>query len=145
MLSEEIAPPFEGQGVWGFQRIFDVSDLSNPLQVGTFATENGMEPRLDGRYTAHNPVVRGRLMFSAWYSDGSESSTSPTRRILAKWGSSARRRPRTPQGFFVAPDGTIEHALVWGVHVHRDLVLASDMHTGLWIFRTRGVGLGQDP
>jgi hypothetical protein len=49
-----------------------------------------------------------------------------------------------PQGFFVAPDGTIEHALVWGVHVNRGLVLDSDMDIGLWIFRTRGVGVGPE-
>lgn len=143
ILSEEIAPPFEGQGVWGFQRIFDVSDLSNPRQISRFATENGLEPRLDGRYTAHNPMVRGRLMFSAWYSDGVRVVNLADPANPREVGFFVPPPTADPQGFFVAPDGTVEHPLVYGVFVHRGLVLASDMPTGLWIIKTKGMGLGR--
>jgi hypothetical protein len=146
VLSEEIAPPFEGQGVWGFQRIFDVSDLSNPVQISRFATDNALEPRLDGRYSAHNPMVRGRLLFSAWYSDGVRivNLSDPTN--PREVGFFVPPAAADPQGsdtvLAVAPDGNRVFPFVYGVFVAEDVVLASDSHSGLWIFRTRGLGRG---
>ena len=40
--NDEVGDFYHGGGVnrWGFQRIFDVSDLTRPVQIGTFATRN---------------------------------------------------------------------------------------------------------
>ena len=81
-------------------------------------------------------------MFSAWYSDGVRVVNLSDPANPREVGFFVPPPTADPQGFFVAPDGTVEHSLVYGVFPHRNVVLASDMPTGLWIFRTRGVGLG---
>jgi hypothetical protein len=43
--------------------------------------------------------------------------------------SSARQTAATAQG------GRRDMPVVWGVHLWKDLVLASDMNSGLWVFR----------
>ena len=112
----------------GFLRVFDGSDLTSPVEVGTFATANSIAPPPDGGwYTVHNITLAGGLAYVAWYSDGV--------RVLDLTHSFAPEEVAS----FVPPDVPDPHghlptkALVWGTYVQNDIVFASDMNAGLYV------------
>jgi hypothetical protein len=126
---------------WTFQRVFDTSSLERPRLLSTFATESavpGKDGRVatDGIYSVHNAVVKGDLEYASWYSDGVRvldvsDPTNPTE--VAYFVPPAGHNPVKPP-----QRGTLSQTpQVWGVYydAERDLVLASDMNTGLWILR----------
>jgi hypothetical protein len=106
---------------WGEVRIFDNRNPASPHLLGSFTTPNAQSGNQDGTYTVHNTEVKGSVAFSSWYSDG-----------IVRW---SFKKPRNPQllGQFVPP----AQPMVWGVAFVEgtDLVVASDMNTGLWIVR----------
>ena len=125
---------------WTFQRVFDTSSLAQPRLVSTFGTEAavpGKDRRVatDGVYSVHNAVLDGDLEYAAWYSDGVRvvDLSDPSRPHEVAWfvppPSSARQTAATAQG------GRRDMPLVWGVTRWKDLVLASDMNSGLWVVR----------
>ena len=125
---------------WTFQRVFDTSSLEQPKLLSTFATESavpGKDGRVatDGVYSVHNAVIEGDLEYASWYSDGVRvvDLSDPRRpREIASFvppPSSPRQSAATAQG------GRRDMPVVWGVYPWKDLVLASDMNSGLWIFR----------
>jgi hypothetical protein len=125
---------------WTFQRVFDTSDLARPRLVSTFATEaavpgNDGRVGLDGVYSVHNAVVKGDLSYASWYSDGVrvvDLSDPAKPREIASFvppPASPRQTAATAQG------GRRDMPVVWGVFPWKDLVLASDMNSGLWVFR----------
>jgi hypothetical protein len=125
---------------WTFQRVFDTSSLAQPRLLSTFATESavpGKDGRVatDGIYSVHNAVIDGDLEYVSWYSDGV--------RVVDL---SDPRRPREVASFVPPPapprqtaataqGGRRDMPVVWGVHRWKDLVLASDMNSGLWVLR----------
>ncbi|MFC5175145.1 LVIVD repeat-containing protein [Nocardioides taihuensis] len=137
---EDFSPvdcPDEDFGAWGEVHLFDVSDPAAPALEGTFSTPNSRTLRQDGFYSVHNTeVAKGSQAFSSWYSDG-----------IVWWD---YRHPSDPvmRGQFVPPAAEDETgtfptvAIVWGVFLdrQRNLVLASDMNSGLWILRPRALG-----
>jgi len=106
---------------WGEVRIFDNRNPSSPKLLGSFTTPNAEAGAQDGTYTVHNTEVKGNVAFSSWYSDG-----------IVRWSFKNPRNPRL-LGQFVPP----AQPMVWGVAFVEgtDLVLASDMNSGLWIVR----------
>ncbi len=117
---------------WGFLRIYDLSDLTSPRQISTFATERArLCPPPDlGWYSIHNPFVVGDTAYLSWYSDGV--------RVI---DISDPAHPRE-SAFFVPPDRPdnpagflLGKALVWGVYVQNDLIYISDIDSGLFILR----------
>ena len=135
---------FHGVGMernaWGFQRIFRTTDLGAPVRVARFALE-GSVPGRDGRirrdgfYSVHNNVFVGNVEYVSWYSAGVrvvDLSNASKPREIAFFIPPARRDPR---GYFIAPNGNRRFPMVWGVYPHEGLVYASDMTSGLWIFR----------
>ncbi len=56
-------------GPYGFLRIFDTSDPSNPVQIGAFATEKSL---INTPVSApiHNIYVVGDVAFLSWYEEG---------------------------------------------------------------------------
>jgi hypothetical protein len=130
------------QRSWGYQRLFDLSDPSRPRVLGTFATENAV-PGADGRvpengyYSVHNNVIVGGLEYASWYSDGVRIVDVSTPTSPREIGFFIPPAHRDPEGFIVAPDGNEVFPQVWGVAVGDDpsIVYASDMNSGLWIFR----------
>jgi hypothetical protein len=125
---------------WTFQRVFDTSSLARPKLLSTFATESavpGKDGRVatDGIYSVHNAVVQGDRQYASWYSDGVRvvDLSDPTRPREVAWfvppPSSARQTAATAQS------GRRDMPVVWGVFPWKDLVLASDMNSGLWVFR----------
>ncbi len=122
----------------GFMRVMDVTDPSNMVQVGSFATERTLPPynlAASGTRDAHNVVVDGELAYWAWYYEGIRvvdfsdcdagdgfEGCSPVE--VAHYGGGAD------------PDDTF-----WGVYVHtlpsgQKVVLGSGRNHGLYIFDT---------
>jgi hypothetical protein len=125
---------------WTFQRVFDTSSLEQPKLLSTFATESAVpgndgQVATDGVYSVHNAVIEGNLEYASWYSDGVRvvDLSDPRRpREIASFvppPSSPRQSAATAQG------GRRDMPVVWGVYPWKDLVLASDMNSGLWVFR----------
>ena len=147
--NDEVGDFYHAGGVnrWGFQRVFDVRDLSRPVQVGTFATRSSRPRprggvRRDGVYSVHNNVIVGNVEVVSWYSAGVRvvSLADPRRpREVGYFVPPARRDPRR---FWLAPNGNRRFAHVWGVSVADGLIFASDINSGLWIFRARALPAG---
>lgn len=122
-------------GTRGFLRIWDVSHPATPVEIGRFATPHTtipIPPLRDGIYTIHNPFVRGKTAYLSWYTDGVRVVDISQPRSPREIASFVPPDVRDPFRFF--PDT----ALVWGVTVHRGLVLASDINAGLYVLRLRG-------
>jgi hypothetical protein len=122
---------------FGGLRFWDLSDPAAPRLISTYATSRThVDPTLGpperGVFSAHNPVVQGDLLFVSWYADGVrvlDIRDPAAPREVAAWMPPADAAPgavRTSLG----PD-----ALVWGVAVDGDLVVASDVNSGLWVLR----------
>ncbi len=105
-------------------------DNQNPAFLGTFSTPNSRSTRDDGAFTIHNTeVVEGDQFFSSWYSDG------------VVWWTMEDRGESHQLGQFVPPASDAP-PLVWGVYpvAGKSLILASDIVSGLWIIRPKGLG-----
>ena len=119
---------------WGFLRIFDIGDPANPVEIGSFATDNTFNPDVasDGIWSVHNPEVRGNTLYVSWYSDGVRviDISQPSRpREIGYW---------TGEG---APEDA-PAVDIWSVVPHGNLLLASDRNHGLYILSTAPSGRG---
>lgn len=125
---------------WGYSRFYDISDPSDPQPLGTFElpTTRQFPPPDAGDYTVHDPKVRGNTVYYSWYAEGivavdvSGIAQGRDPRFVAQW------RPELPN-----PDpsgGLPDTGQVWGVALHRNLVLASDQNTGLYVLQLRRGG-----
>lgn len=124
---EDFSPVFGGDDIWGFGRIFD--SQMDPVQVATFDTGNVTADPAGGDFSMHNVIVRGRTAYVSWYSDGIvlfDISQPAAPRQIAQFVPPAAEDP-----FGVLPTA----AEMWGVYVHRSLVLGSDQNSGLWILK----------
>jgi hypothetical protein len=128
---------------WTFQRVFDTSSLERPQLLSTFATESavpGKDGRVatDGIYSVHNAVIEGDLEYISWYSDGVRvvDLADPRRPREVAWFVPPPSSPR--QAAITARDGRRDMPAVWGVYPWKGMVLASDLNSGLWIFRVAG-------
>ena len=123
-VTVEVVSEFVG---WGFLRFFDLGDVSNPVEIGTFATDNTFNPDVAnlGVWSVHNPEVVGSNLYASWYSDGVRviDISQPARpREIGSWDGEGK--PETAPPVFI-----------WGVAPHGDLILASDMNHGLYILK----------
>lgn len=127
LVCDEIFIPARGR--WGYLRLWDVHNLTAPVEIGQFATPNARSLRQDGDFTVHNAVVTGTTAFVPWYSDGI--------RVVDIQNPAA---PRELAAF--VPPGSVDPYRVfktapeiWGVSVLGNLVLASDINAGLYVLR----------
>lgn len=148
---QDLQPSSGADGEWGQQIFYDVSDPGDPRQLSTFGTENSQlgqdeEVGRDGFYSAHRsrPYDDGYELVT-WFSDGV--------RIVDLWdpaepvevASFVPPPSADPQGWWVAPDGTNQIPMVWDAVSTGELVYASDVNSGLWIFRVTLDDLTRDP
>ncbi len=147
--NDEVGDFYHGGGVrrWGFQRVFDVSDLARPVQVGTFRTRSSRPDRRgrirrDGIYSVHNTVIVGNVAVASWYSAGIRIVSLANPRRPREIGFFVPPPRRDPRGFWLAPNGNRRFPHVWGVAVANGLVYASDISSGLWVVRARAVPAG---
>jgi hypothetical protein len=123
---------------YGYLRVYDASDLSSMTQIGEYRTPGSMGTGLpaSGDYTIHNPMVHDETVYISWYSDGirvvdSSDPTNPTE--IAHFVPPAGLNPVKP-----SQRGVLSNTpQMWGVYYdeERDLVLGSDMNSGLWILQ----------
>jgi len=130
---------------WGGQQIYDISNPAAVTELAELRTENsggveGGSGAVDGRYSAHNAVLRDGIAYAAWYSDGLRITdlSDPAHPREAAWFIPPARPD--PQQYWDAPDGTTSMAMVWGVAIDEHLVFVSDMNSGLWIVRYGSTG-----
>jgi hypothetical protein len=138
----ETFPRPSRQKQWGYQRLFDVTDPRRPRALSTFATENtvgGVDGRIPehGYYSVHNNIVVGGVEYTSWYSDGVRIVDLSRPTSPQEVGFFVPPPHPDPEGFIEAPDGSDVLTMVWGVAVGEDpsIVYASDINSGLWIFR----------
>lgn len=120
---------------FGYLRIYDVSDLASPRQIGSFRTHNS-ENSGDANYAVHHAVLVGNVLYTSWFADG-------IRAIDVSDPSSPREigffvPPPAPAPLEPVPQGWPTPATrVWGVAVDRStgIIYASDYHSGLWILQ----------
>nr|WP_246407266.1 hypothetical protein [Geomicrobium halophilum] len=108
---------------WGYTRIYDISDKSNPELISDFRTENSEEQidpdeRLPGTYTVHDPKVEGNTLYLSHYSDG-----------IRMVDISDPHNPEEIASYLP------ESANVWGVFLYDDYILGSDMGQGLKVVK----------
>jgi hypothetical protein len=127
-------PEFDG---WGEVYVYDNRDRAHPRFLGSFSTPNSRSSRTDGFFSVHNTeVVRSNQAFSSWYSDGIVWWTVSNQGVTRQVGQFVPPAAPDPQGFFPTVP------IVWGVYPDRDsdLILASDINSGLWILKPVGLG-----
>jgi hypothetical protein len=134
---------------WTFQRVFDTSSLERPRLLSTFATESAVPGKdrkvaTDGVYSVHNAVIKGDTSYASWYSDGVRvvDLSDPGRPEEVAWFVPPPTSPR--QSAATAQGGRRDMPVVWGVFPYKDVVLASDMNSGLWVFRVTGDAAGSN-
>ena len=124
-------------GGWGEVYIYDNRNRAQPRFLSSFSTPNSRSARTDGFYSVHNTeVVGGDQAFSSWYSDGIVWWQLGDFGVADMRGQFVPPPAPDPQGLFPAIP------IVWGVYPDRpsDLILASDINSGLWILKPVGLG-----
>jgi hypothetical protein len=120
--TREVSNPVgEGyESAYGYTRIFDISDKTNPKLLSEFTTDLTFDipttsaGRTTFAKTVHDPKVHGNTLYLSYYSGGvlTVDITDPSNPVeLGRY--------------------TPEKGNVWGVFVDRNYVLASDMGQGL--------------
>jgi hypothetical protein len=83
-------------------------------------------------FSAHNAVVRGDLLYAAWFSDGVRvlDVRDPANAVeLAAWIPPAEAGSAAVRSYL--GDGP----QVWGVALEGDLIVASDINSGIYVLR----------
>jgi hypothetical protein len=111
----------------GVPTFYDISNPASPVKLSDFVIE-GYE-----RDTVHDPRLRGHVAAFSWYSFGvqlADISRPSEPKLLASF---------IPEHEIVNPDFFCSTPCteVWGAFWHRDYILASDMNSGLWVFRVK--------
>jgi hypothetical protein len=109
----------------GLPTFFDISNPATPIRLSQFVVDGYQND------TVHDPKTRGSLAYFSWYSLGvvvADMSRPENPRFVAQF---------VPEHDVVNPDFfcTEPCTEIWGVFVDRSYVLASDMNSGLWVFR----------
>jgi hypothetical protein len=89
-------------------------------------------PSESGRFTAHNPVAHGDLLFVSWFSDGVrvlDIRDPAAPREIAAWVPPAREEASVVRTYLGSGPQ------VWGVAAEGDLIVASDINSGLYVLR----------
>jgi hypothetical protein len=134
---EDFTPvgPDGTEDAWGYARIFDISDPANPAPISTFEmpSTRDVPPTLPGFFTVHDPKVRGNTLYLSYYAEGVVMLDISRPASPEQFAQFVPDPHPDPHGFFGPPG--VEFPNVWGVFVERNYVLASDINSGLWVFR----------
>jgi len=136
-VTATLAADLHGYHDFGGLRFWDIADPARPRPLSTFRTarsnvDPARGPAEPGVYSAHNPVAQGNLLFVSWFSDGVrvlDVSNPGSPQELASWVPPAEAPADAVRNYLG------EGAQVWGVAVDGDLVVASDINSGLWVLR----------
>ncbi|MCP8616326.1 LVIVD repeat-containing protein [Salirhabdus salicampi] len=104
---------------WGYTRIYDIKDKSNPVLLSSFRTSNSItQGHGFPGWTVHDPKVRGNTLYLSHYFDGVRVVDITDPANPNEIGSYVRH-----------------NANVWGVFVDRNYVLVSDLWNGLQVLQ----------
>lgn len=122
---------------WGYGHIYDISDKANPVELATLKMPSTTQfpPPGPGDFTIHDPKIRNQILYTSWYTEGVviwdiEDPASPKR--IGQF--IPPEKAEDPLGVFYPGEEFVE---IWGVDIGSGYVVASDMNTGLWVFRVR--------
>ncbi len=122
---------------WGYGHIYDISDKANPVELATLKlpSTHQFPPPGPGDFTIHDPKIKGKTLYTSWYTEG-----------VVIWDIADPANPKKigqfippekaedPLGVFYPGEEFVE---IWGVYLGPGFVVASDMNTGLWVFKVR--------
>jgi hypothetical protein len=114
--------------------LFDISNPVRPRLLSRFGPTTSTSASLFSG--VHDPKVLGKRAYFSWYDRGVlvVNISNPRRpRQVARFLPPAEVPPDSTFGELCAPTCTI----TWGVFPTKNFVLASDMVSGLWVFRLR--------
>lgn len=111
----------------GVPTFYDISNPAAPVKLSDFVID-GYE-----NDTVHDPRIKGGTTAFSWYSFGVQiaDTTKPAApKLIASF---------VPEHNVVNPDFfcSTPCSEVWGTYWHRSYLLASDMNSGLWVFRLK--------
>lgn len=131
---EDFSPTASGpiEASWGYPRFFDISDPADPVQLSTFELPSTRATPGPGFFTVHDPKVRGNLAYLSWYAEGVVILDITNPAEPRKAAQFVPEPAADPRGFFFPGE---KFANVWGVFIERDYVIASDINSGLWVFK----------
>lgn len=115
---------------WGFARLWDISDPSDPVHLSDVATPHSLTNKTDAFYSAHNPEIVGSKLYVSWYSDGLrifDISHPSTPNEIGFYREQPSRGILSPRPI----------PLDWGVHVENGRIYLSDMFFGLYVVEER--------
>jgi hypothetical protein len=143
--TDEDFDPAPSPGVeqaWGYPRFYDIQDPSNPVELSTFKlpSTTAFPPPFPGFFSVHDPKVQSNLAYFSWYSEGVVIVDISDARQPRKVAQFVPPPSPDPRGLFDLELGTPENPhpafpFVWGVYVSGRTIVASDINSGLWIFR----------
>jgi hypothetical protein len=131
------APNPDVETSWGYGHIYDISDKANPVELATLKLPSTTQfpPPGPGDFTIHDPKVRGKRLYTSWYTEGVVIWDIGTPASPKKIGQFIPpEKAEDPFGIFFPGEEFVE---IWGVDIGSGYVVASDMNTGLWVFRVR--------
>jgi hypothetical protein len=122
---------------WGYGHIYDISDKSNPVELATLKLPSTSQfpPPGPGDFTIHDPKIKGKRLYTSWYTEGVVVWDVANPSAPKKIGQFIPpEKAEDPLGVFFPGEEFVE---IWGVYIGSGYVVASDMNTGLWVFRVR--------
>ena len=122
---------------WGYGHIYDISDKANPVELATLKLPSTSQfpPPGPGDFTIHDPKIKGKRLYTSWYTEGVViwNIANPSRpKMIGQF--IPPEKAEDPLGLFYPGEEFVE---IWGVDIGSGYAVASDMNTGLWVFRVR--------
>lgn len=113
----------------GVPMLYDITDPANPVEQSHFTI-----PGADTD-SVHDPKLRGNRAYFSWYEHGVVITDVADRAHPAMLGQFMPNDTTPNPDFCSNAGGCVQ---VWGVFVLGNLILASDMNSGLYVFRLSG-------
>lgn len=111
---------------WGFARLWDIANLSNPVHLSDVTTPHSLTNKTNGFYSVHNPEIHGDKLYLSWYSDGLRIFDITNPSAPSEIGFYREQ----PHRGTLAPHPI---PLDWGAHVENGRIYLSDMFFGLYV------------
>jgi len=128
--------PFAGGGfeeAWGYTRFYDIADPANPAPLATFEMPSTrLLPPGIGDFTVHDPKIDGNDLYLSYYAEGVVILDITDVRNPVQKAQFVPTPAADPRGLFFPGE---EFPFVWGVWLEDGYALASDINSGLWVFR----------
>ena len=138
---------------WGWVRIADISDPTDPRVVGEYRTRQnrrsycetaaGQDPQNTTytSYSAHNPTVLGDLAFVTWHSSGLQAFSLADPTSPERTGVFSPRPLRSVATEDPALSEGRNKVVMWSYPIIKDgLIYVTDVRNGLYILRYTGPG-----